>query len=259
MCSRRPWIQPLEGDVDMSNRGVQEAFFDRFSEALVDLDYLHPDVPSQVEFETFLKLLSLSSGSNLLEVGCGTGRYTLPLLARGYSVTGIDISQGSLDVLKKSAIDKGLDSRLIVKKSDFSSPVYDGIFDGAFCINLLHHVQNRMTLVENMVRSLKSGGTLLICEPNPLNPLFYLFFLWNRSWSIEKGFLKSTARKLEGLLSVAGIRDITIQRYGMLPTRLYRFAPWVLSANQMLCRIPLFRRCAAFLFLMGKKGIRANG
>lgn len=36
-------------------------------------------------------------GSRLLDVGCGTGKSFLPMLARGYEVTGCDISQGMVE------------------------------------------------------------------------------------------------------------------------------------------------------------------
>ncbi|MCX6770107.1 MAG: class I SAM-dependent methyltransferase [Candidatus Micrarchaeota archaeon] len=44
----------------------------------------------------------------VLEVGCGTGRVYLPLLAAGIDVYGIDISRGMLKVLEKKAASAGL-------------------------------------------------------------------------------------------------------------------------------------------------------
>jgi SAM-dependent methyltransferase len=40
------------------------------------------------------------SGNRLLDVGCGTGKSFLPMLARGWEVTGCDISEGMLEVAR---------------------------------------------------------------------------------------------------------------------------------------------------------------
>ncbi|MCX6771481.1 MAG: class I SAM-dependent methyltransferase [Candidatus Micrarchaeota archaeon] len=48
----------------------------------------------------------------VLEVGCGTGRVYLPLLAAGIDAYGIDISRGMLRALEKKAGARGLKSRV---------------------------------------------------------------------------------------------------------------------------------------------------
>ena len=53
------------------------------------------------EFSIFLDFLKLPKGGRILEMGCGTGRYTLPLLALGYCVTAVDISKESLRELQE--------------------------------------------------------------------------------------------------------------------------------------------------------------
>jgi 2-polyprenyl-3-methyl-5-hydroxy-6-metoxy-1,4-benzoquinol methylase len=45
--------------------------------------------------------LKLVDGESILDVGCGIGRHALPLAQRGYRVTGVDISQGTLAQARK--------------------------------------------------------------------------------------------------------------------------------------------------------------
>src|SRR3954471_19522982 len=45
-------------------------------------------------------------GSRLLDVGCGTGKSFLPLLARGYEVTGCDLSPAMVERARAAAVGK---------------------------------------------------------------------------------------------------------------------------------------------------------
>src|SRR5688500_2417854 len=44
-------------------------------------------------------------GADLLDAGCGTGRYAIELARRGYLVHGIDLSPELIDVAERSAQD----------------------------------------------------------------------------------------------------------------------------------------------------------
>lgn len=53
----------------------------------------------RLEFETTLSLLTryLPVSGQIIDIGCGPGRYAIELLKRGYSVTLFDLSSGVLD------------------------------------------------------------------------------------------------------------------------------------------------------------------
>lgn len=50
-----------------------------------------------------------AADGTVLEIGCGTGRVTLPLLEDGHDVRGIDLSEDQLRILRSKAEDRGLD------------------------------------------------------------------------------------------------------------------------------------------------------
>ncbi len=74
----------------------------------------------------------------LLEIGCGSGMETLPLLKEGHDVVAVDISSAMLEIVRKKAATEGLSDHLITKKiraSDIESLVSEfgeGNFDGCY-------------------------------------------------------------------------------------------------------------------------------
>jgi SAM-dependent methyltransferase len=51
----------------------------------------------------FYERLARETGGPVLELGCGTGRISLPVAEKGLSITGVDISDGMLAVTRRKA------------------------------------------------------------------------------------------------------------------------------------------------------------
>jgi SAM-dependent methyltransferase len=103
-----------------------------------------------------------------LDVGCGTGVLAERLAQSGYEMTGVDPSQGMLDVLSRRAPDV---SAALGSGTDL--PFEDDRFDLSLTVATLHHIADpkavRETLHE-MVRVTRPGGRILVWDHNPLNP-----------------------------------------------------------------------------------------
>ena len=63
-------------------------------------DAVHSDIRDDVPFYVDLARIS---GGPVLELGCGTGRVTLPIAAAGVKVTGLDLSPAMLKIAKAKA------------------------------------------------------------------------------------------------------------------------------------------------------------
>ncbi len=59
-----------------------------------------------------LYMLGFNKGK-ILDVGCGTGRVSIPLAEMGFDVVGIDISPTYIDIANKRAKEKGLESKAL--------------------------------------------------------------------------------------------------------------------------------------------------
>lgn len=77
-------------------------------------------------YESFLQ----SKNSKILEIGCGTGRVSIWLASRGYSVTGLDLSKYMLSMFRKKLDhNKNLRSNINIVQADMSDFCLNETFD----------------------------------------------------------------------------------------------------------------------------------
>jgi SAM-dependent methyltransferase len=149
----------------------------------------------------------------VLDVGCGTGMLAARLTEDGFEVTGLDPSQGMLDVMQGDH-----PSVEAVRGTGDELPFEDGAFDVAITVAALHHIAEpgavRATLGE-MVRVTRPGGRIIIWDHNPRNPY------WKRLMARvpqDDGSERLIPERevLSGLLS-GGARPIRSDQLGFVP------------------------------------------
>ena len=68
----------------------------------------HYDVlKAQNDIPFYLAQAQVASGS-VLEIGCGTGRVTIPLASAGFDIIGLDVSGSMLEEARRKAEGQGL-------------------------------------------------------------------------------------------------------------------------------------------------------
>lgn len=254
---------PIKKGKTIEHNTLQAEHFDRFADRV---DRIYLSYPAIVEREKFFEFAGLKKGATVLEIGCGTGRYTLALLERGHKVSGTDVSQKSLESLKGFAAQKGLDKNLFLEKNSFGKEEqckkYFDKFDLVLCVNVIHHFdpEKRDQIFANMVKAVKRGGSVIAMEPNPLNPLYYLMFLWNEMtnadtdrWVTDKGIIRTNLPSLKHLFKSAGLANIQFRRYALLPSRFAVRFRFVLGLNKFLLKLPLIRSMSLFTWIKGEK------
>jgi SAM-dependent methyltransferase len=126
------------------------------------------------------------TGQRLLDVGCGTGKSFLPLLRRGWEVTGCDISPSMLERAREKA---GAQARLEV--ADMRELPVFGEFDLAWCLD---DAINYLLSEEELVRAL--GGMRSNLAPTGLAAFDVNTLLVYRTFFAETETVERGGRRL---------------------------------------------------------------
>jgi ubiquinone/menaquinone biosynthesis C-methylase UbiE len=107
-------------------------------------------------------------GEHLLEVGPGTGYYSLPVaewLGPGGRLDVFDLQQEMLDHTLGLARGRGLDDRMAATRGDARSlPYGDGEFDGAYIVCALGEIQDQDAALRELARVVRPGGRVVVGE-----------------------------------------------------------------------------------------------
>ncbi|NQU73808.1 MAG: methyltransferase domain-containing protein [Candidatus Omnitrophica bacterium] len=222
--------------------------------------------PAIRERDLFFKFAAFKKGDTILEIGCGTGKYTIGLLRMGCKVCATDISGESLRVLKKTAEEEGFDKNLTLEETAFddteSCRRFFDKFDYVLFVAVIHHLdpEKRPTIFKNVVNSVKRGGTVVALEPNAFNPLYYCMYFWRalarvkaERWHTEKGLLGTTMPSLKTEFKNWGLKNIRTARYAWLPSKFAGNCPAVFGINDTLNRIPILKEMSAFIWIRGDR------
>ena len=117
----------------------------------------------------------------LLDVGCGAGLLTNALALEGHAVTGIDLSEQSLEVARKRDASGKV---RYVKANAYELPFPDASFDAVCAMDVLEHVEQPERLIAEASRALKKGGLFFFHTFNR-NFLSYVVIIKGVEWCVQ--------------------------------------------------------------------------
>jgi SAM-dependent methyltransferase len=131
-------------------------------------DQLRGEAPLRNEFDFYSRWLEDHPGP-ALEVGCGTGRILLKLLAAGFDVEGMDASDDMLRLCRDKARERDLAPilyRQLMQRMDIARS-YVTIFVPFASFTLLTGLDDARQALERFFHHLRPGGELLFSTYRP--------------------------------------------------------------------------------------------
>lgn len=103
----------------------------------------------------------------ILDVGAGTGRFSIPLAQRGYVVTHLDISEKMIEITKEIANKQDLQNMIFVQQDFCEGLQYEeNVFDLVLCLDspLSYCYKNYEMVIKDLIRVSKSK--IILCVSN---------------------------------------------------------------------------------------------
>ncbi|RWI99673.1 class I SAM-dependent methyltransferase [Mesorhizobium sp.] len=193
-------------------------------------DVINPPKANDRQAGVIWNLLSLTTGSAVLELGCGYGRITNRLAEKGAQAAGLDITPILLKKAEADAAERGVNVEYVL--GDMRSLPWRDRFDAAFLwyttFGYFDDADNERVLRE-AASSLRKGGRLLIDVPNRFDSLRHKFPMCSvaqRSDNVRIDIFSNDVLSDRENLERIIVRDGLVRRTH-LSYRLYGFSEYV--------------------------------
>jgi len=110
-------------------------------------------------FLSFLARFHGTKGARVLDMGCGTGKFSIPLAEKGFKVTGLDYSKEMLAIARKRAAAKKLKIGFVGERIESFRPAekFDYVVS-CDCINHFYEDEGLKKAFRTASEALKDGG-----------------------------------------------------------------------------------------------------
>ncbi len=148
-------------------------------------------------------LLKDSSGI-VLDLGCGTGNYTVELFKRSFKVIGCDVSKEMLRIAKNK-----LPEVVLIRANAYKLPFKKDSFDIVLSITMFEFIKNPEEILKEVYRILKPGGKFILGTMNQRS--LWFIFKKLKSLFVETAYRYAnfyTPGRLKKLCLRSGFRDV---------------------------------------------------
>ncbi|MEM9820424.1 MAG: class I SAM-dependent methyltransferase [Bacteroidota bacterium] len=162
--------------------------------------------------------LQVESHGQYLDIGCGTGNYTIALAQAGISFIGVEPAQKMLDVARKKS------SRIAWKQGKAEAiPLGDQVVEGAIASLTIHHWTDLQQGFRELYRVIKTQGQLVIFTASPVQMKGYWlchYFPKMLAQSIEQ---MPEIKQVLAHLKAVGFKNIRQEKYLIRPSQIDLF------------------------------------
>lgn len=127
-----------------------------------------------IEWRTIKGILPDIKGKSILDLGCGTGRFSF--LFEEYKprkIVGMDISEGMIAIGKKIAEKRGSIVTFLNKDAESLSEIEASSFDFIFSSTMLHYIKDLDNVLKEIYRLTTEKGTCILSIINPVYSACY--------------------------------------------------------------------------------------
>ena len=115
-------------------------------------------------YKRTIDFLTNSDVKTVLDVGCGSGRYSLDLAKNGMIVTGVDLAQKMLNIAQSNSQKAGFENNTYIVGSYFDVKI-DKKHDAAILMGLFDYISNPEELFSKLKKD--TGKYILASFPKP--------------------------------------------------------------------------------------------
>lgn len=137
----------------------------------------NPERKKTLPPEEILRILELKTGETFLDIGAGTGYFSLPASAivGDYGlVIATDIAREMTEELSSRAAASGRKNILVRQTGEYETGTEPSTVDLAFFCNVIHEIEDKNRMLRAVHDTLKPGGRIGIVEwkkiPTPAGP-----------------------------------------------------------------------------------------
>jgi 2-polyprenyl-3-methyl-5-hydroxy-6-metoxy-1,4-benzoquinol methylase len=184
--------------------------------------YLGPrrfDIEIRVEtVQEFTKNLTFD---RVLDIGCGNGAISLPLLPRCSELTLLDISKNMLDLARRRVPPGRVNDIQLIEGEFLGADAQQEPFDLILCIGVLAHVDSPAAVIARVAQLAKPGSWVVLEFTDA-------FHFWGVQVILYQNLLKLVRpepyalnrlkrRQIESICEDNSLKAIAVYRYGMPP------------------------------------------
>ncbi|QGG48971.1 class I SAM-dependent methyltransferase [Heliorestis convoluta] len=115
-----------------------------------------------------LEKLGLRASDTMADIGCGIGYFTIPaaqlIRQEDQKAYGLDILQEMLDEVEQKAKEAELTNLVTVKTEEYDLKLPEQSVTFALLVNVLHEVQDKNRMLQEVSRILQEAGKIAIIE-----------------------------------------------------------------------------------------------
>ena len=123
-----------------------------------------PERDAYQQPDKVLRYLGSLKGKKIIDIGAGSGYFSVKLAKAGAYVIAADVSDEIQEYLKRRIAKEQL-SNIELRKIPFDAPLLSTQeVDIAFIVNTYHHIEERVSYFEKVKAGIKNGGELIIID-----------------------------------------------------------------------------------------------